>query len=242
MERAKVVAIAGASSGVGKALAVRLAEQGYLVSLCARRENLVDEIAQSITRGGGKALGIRADMSNWKEAKSFIGRTAEKFGRVDVVVNNVGAGIRFADFDTLSVEEIDEGIGVNLMSVLYGCRAVLPIMIEQRSGHIINTTSILGKRARAGFSVYSAGKHGVEGFSRSLFNEVKKHGIKVSIIGPAVINTEWAAKAGIMKPMASSGLEPDDVAQVMQLVIETADSYSIWNMDLMAQDQIIDPL
>jgi NADP-dependent 3-hydroxy acid dehydrogenase YdfG len=242
MERAKVVAIAGASSGVGKALAVRLAEQGYLISLCARRENLVDEIAQSITRGGGKALGIRADMSNWKEAKSFIGRTAEKFGRVDVVVNNVGAGIRFADFDTLSVEEIDEGIGVNLMSVLYGCRAVLPIMIEQRSGHIINTTSILGKRARAGFSVYSAGKHGIEGFSRSLFNEVKKHGIKVSIIGPAVINTEWAAKAGIMKPMASSGLEPDDVAQVMQLVIETADSYSIWNMDLMAQDQIIDPL
>jgi 3alpha(or 20beta)-hydroxysteroid dehydrogenase len=95
-------------------------------------------------------------------------------GRVDVLINNVGAGVRYTDFENLSVAEIMAGIVINLHTVLFGCKAVLPVMKRQLSGHIINTTSILGKRARAGLSVYTAGKHGVDGFSRSLFNEVIK--------------------------------------------------------------------
>lgn len=238
----KVVAIAGASSGVGRVLAIRLAGSGYAVSFCARRESLITALAESIGKGGGKVLPARADMTKWEDAKGFIQRTVHEFGRVDVLVNNVGAGIRFTDFENITVEEIDEGVAVNLTSVLYGCKAVLPVMKKQRSGHIINTTSILGKRARAGLAVYTAGKHGVDGFSRSLFNEVKKYGIKVSIIGPALINTEWASKAGIKAPLSPGGLRAEDVAHAMQLLIETADHYSIWSMDLMALDQIIDPL
>ena len=242
MAETRVVAIAGASSGVGRAAAVRLAQGGYAVSLCARREDLLKEIASRIEKDGGRAAAVKADMTVWEEAERFIHRTVEAFGRVDVLFNNVGAGVRFTDFENMSVQEIDEAIQVNLNSVLYGCRAVLPVMKEQKSGHIVNTTSILGKRARAGLAAYSAGKHGVDGFSRALFNEVKKHNIKVSILGPALIKTDWARKAGIITSFAKGGLEPEDVAQALQYLIETPAHYAVWSMDLMALGQVIDPL
>lgn len=242
MSDERVVAIAGASSGVGRAAALRLARSGYAVSLCARRENLLKEIAAEIEKDGGKALAVKADMTKWPEAEEFIHRTVDTFGRVDVLFNNAGSGIRFTDFENMSVDEIDEAIAANLTYVLYGCKAVLPVMKRQKSGHIVNTTSILGKRARSGFAAYSAGKHGVDGFSRALFNEVKKYNVKVSILGPALINTDWAKKAGITTPFASGALEPEDVAEALQLLIETSSGYSIWSMDLMSLGQVIDPL
>jgi len=182
-------------------------------------------------------------MTDWEQAKSFVERTIDKFGRIDVMINNVGAGIKYADFDDLSIEEIDEGIKVNLMSVLYGCRAVIPYMKKQKGGYIINTSSILGKRSRSRLAVYTAGKHGVEGFSRSLYNEVKKYGIKVSILGPAMINTEWAAKTGIKLPFSKGRmLEPEDIATIIEFLISTPEYYTVWSIDLMALDQTIDPL
>jgi len=242
MAETRVVAIAGASSGVGRAAAVRLARGGYAVSLCARREDLLKEIASRIEKDGGRAAAVKADMTVWEEAERFIDQTVEAFGRVDVLFNNVGAGVRFTDFENMSVQEIDEAILVNLNSVLYGCRAVLPVMKKQKGGHIVNTTSILGKRARAGLAAYSAGKHGVDGFSRALFNEVKKYNIKVSILGPALIKTDWARKAGITTSFEKGGLEPEDVAQALQYLIETPAHYAVWSMDLMALGQVIDPL
>jgi NADP-dependent 3-hydroxy acid dehydrogenase YdfG len=224
MAEGKVVAIAGASSGVGEAAAYRLARQGYRVSLCARRLELLQKIEKEIGKDGLNAIAFKADMTVWEEAESFIGNTVEAFGRIDVLFNNAGAGVRFTEFENLSIQEIDEAVALNLTTVLYGCRAVLPVMKEQRSGHIVNTSSILGKRSRTGLAAYTAGKHGVDGFSRALFNEVKKHNIKVSILGPALIRTDWAQKAGI------------------NFLIETSPNYSIWSMDLMAMGQVIDPL
>ncbi|MFW6138083.1 MAG: SDR family oxidoreductase [Spirochaetota bacterium] len=243
MDKKKVVAIAGASSGLGWASAQRLAGQGYAVAVCARREELIKELVESIKKQGGQAFGMRADMTRWEDARDFVQSTVNEFGRIDVMFNNAGAGVRFADFDDLSIEEIDGGIAVNLTSVLYGCRAVVPVMKKQKSGHIINTTSILGKRARAGLSVYTAGKHGVDGFSRALFNEVKDHGIKVSILGPAMIATDWAKKAGIQTPFSQGRmLLAEDVAYLVQQLIETPEHYSVWCIDIMALDQTIDPL
>lgn len=243
MAEGRVVAIAGASSGTGKAMASHLAKKGYRVSICARREKLVNEIVNSINESKGKAIAVKADMTRWEDAENFINRTVGEFGRVDVLVNNVGAGIRFTDFENLTLEEIDDGIAVNLTSVLYGCKAVIPMMKRQKGGHIINVTSLLGKRARAGFSVYTAGKHGVDGFSRALFNEVKKYGIKVSILGPAMINTQWAEKAGIEVPFSQGRmLEPEDIAGMVELLIETPDHFTVWAIDLMALDQTINPL
>ena len=241
MEYKKIVAISGASSGIGKAAAVHLAERGYGVAICARRKELLDEIAGLVK--GACIFPYQADMTEWEKAQSFIRHTQQKFGRIDVLFNNLGAGIRFTEFEDLTLEEIHEGIAVNLTSVLYGCKAVISIMKSQGSGHIINTTSILGKRARAGLSVYTAGKHGVDGFSRSLFNEVKKYGIKVSVLGPAMVNTRWAEKAGIKAPFTKGKmLEPEDVAHMLQVLIETAEHYTVWSIDIMALSQTIDPL
>jgi len=238
----KVVAIVGASSGVGRAAALRLAGKGYALALCARREALLKGIVADIAKDGGEALAVKADVAKWPEVEGFIQKTVDAYGRVDVLFNNVGSGVRFADFEDMSIDEIDEAIAVNLTYVLYSCKAVIPVMKKQRSGHIINTTSILGKRARSGLAAYSAGKHGVDGFSRALFNELKKYNIKVSILGPALINTDWAKKIGITAPFASGALEPEDVAEALQFLIDTSSGYSIWSMDLMSLGQVIDPL
>jgi NADP-dependent 3-hydroxy acid dehydrogenase YdfG len=160
-----------------------------------------------------------------------------------VLVNNAGWGVRWAEFASLSLEEIRRGVDDNLYTVLYGCRAALPHMQRQGSGHLINVSSILGKRGRMNLSVYTACKHAVEGFSRALVNEVNGHGIKVSVLAPGAIRTEWAAKAGvsIQDPKAQI-LQPEDLALVVQYLIETPKHFSIWNLDLMALEQVFNPL
>jgi NADP-dependent 3-hydroxy acid dehydrogenase YdfG len=239
----KVVAIAGASSGTGRAMALHLAARGYTVAFCARREGPLEELAAEIRGKGGKALPVRADMAVWGEAEGFVERVVREYGRIDVLVNNAGWGVRWAPFDELSLEEILQGVGANLYTVLYGCRAALPHMKRQGSGHLINVSSILGKRGRMNLSVYTACKHAVEGFSRALVNEVNGHGIKVSVLAPGAVRTEWAAKAGvsIQDPKAQI-LRPEDLALVVQYLIETPKHFSIWNLDLMALEQVFNPL
>jgi len=238
-----IVLIAGASSGAGRATALYLAKKGYKISVSARRKNLIDELVEVIKSKGGDAYGEAVDMTNWGEVERFFDNTVKKYKRIDVVVNNVGAGIRYANFEDLSIEEINNGVKINLTSVLYGCKAAIPVMKKQGEGHIINISSILGKRARVGLAVYTAGKHGIEGFSRALWNEVKEYGIKVSIIGPAMINTEWAKKAGIEKPFTSGKMiEPEDIAHIIEFLITLPKYYNVWNIDIMALSQTIDPL
>ncbi len=238
----KVVAIAGASSGSGKAMAEILAAAGYAVALAARREALLQEIAASITKAGGRAVAIAADMGNWEQARAFVEGTVAEYGRLDVLINNAGWGIRSAEFDQLTLEEVNQGLAVNLTAVLYGCRAAVPVMKRQKAGHLINVSSILGKRSRSGLAVYTACKHGVEGFSRALMNEVNKYGIRVSILAPAAIETPWAEKAGITLPADVRFLGPEDVARAAQCLIETAEHVNMWNLDLISREQTIDPI
>ena len=238
----KVVAIAGASSGSGKAMAEILAAAGYAVALAARREALLHEIAASITKAGGRAVAIAADMGNWEQARAFVEGTVAEYGRLDVLINNAGWGIRSAEFDQLTLEEVNQGLAVNLTAVLYGCRAAVPVMKRQKAGHLINVSSILGKRSRSGLAVYTACKHGVEGFSRALMNEVNKYGIRVSILAPAAIETPWAEKAGITLPADVRFLGPEDVARAAQCLIETAEHVNMWNLDLISREQTIDPI
>ena len=240
--RDKVVAIAGASSGSGRAMALHLSGLGYPVALCARRQAALEEIAHAIRAKGGRALPVKADMSLWSEAEEFMKRTVREYGRIDVLVNNAGWGVRFAEFAGLSLEEIEQGLAVNLNTVLYGCRAAIPLMKSQGSGHLINVSSILGKRGRMNMALYSACKHAVEGFSRALVNEVNKYGIKVSVLAPGAIRTDWAAKAGFPLDPNLKILSPEDIALAVQYLIETPKNFSIWNLDLMALEQVFNPL
>jgi len=243
MKNKKVVLITGASSGVGRETALRLASSGYTVSVCARRESRIKELVEEILSKGGEAIGTACDVTKWSQVNDFVKSVIDKFGKIDILINNAGAGIRFADFDKLKIEEIEEGIYVNLMGVLYFSRAVIPYMKRIKTGHIINISSILGKRSRRGLAVYTAAKHAVEGFSRALLNEVKDDGIRVSIIAPAMINTEWARKAGIENPFTSGKMiEPEDIAEIIEFIVKSPVHYCIWNLDLMPLSQTIDPL
>jgi 3-oxoacyl-[acyl-carrier protein] reductase len=242
MPAEKVIAIAGASSGSGAAMAQYLARRGHAVSLCARREIPLHEIRDAILSSGGRAMALQADMSVWEEAEKFIRRTVKEFGCIDVLINNAGAGIRYDDFVSLSVAEIDEGVAVNLMTVLYGCRAALPHMIRRRKGHIINTSSAWGKSAKSGLAVYSAAKHGVEGFSRALLGEVRRYGIKVSVLAPLAIDSEWARKAGLDDSGKQCRLKPEDIAVLVERLIDTPANLNVWNLDCMSMKVEPDPL
>ncbi len=242
MNPSKIVAIAGASSGTGRAMALHLAARGYPVAVSARRRGPLEDLEAEIRAQGGKALAVPADMAVWGEAEGFVERVVREYGRIDVLINNAGWGVRSAPFDELSLEEILQGVGVNLFTVLYGCRAALPHMKAQRAGHLINVSSILGKRGRMNLAVYTACKHAVEGFSRALLNEVNAHGIKVSVLAPGAVRTEWAAKAGVQQDPKLEILRAEDLALVVQYLIETPQHFSIWNMDLMALEQVFNPL
>ncbi|MCD6120983.1 MAG: SDR family oxidoreductase [Spirochaetales bacterium] len=242
MQNKRVVAIAGASSGIGEAVALLLAEKGYSLSLTARREERLKSIKKKIETIGGIAEYFPVDMTKWDNAKQFIDGTVKIFGKVDVLFNNIGAGIKSAPFDELNIEEIDRGIAVNLIATLYGCRAVLPYMKKRKNGHIINTTSILGIRARSGLAVYTAAKHGVDGFSRALLNEVNDFGIRVSVLAPAAVKTAWAEKAGIDITNPETFLSAESVAKVVWMIIELSTDFNVWNTDIISLDQKIDPL
>jgi len=139
----KVVVITGASSGIGESTAKLLAEQGAKVVLGARRSNRIDAVVEEISASGGKAIGFATDVTKRAEVEALIQGAVEGFGRVDVLINNAGI-MPIAPIEALKVEEWDRQIDVNIKGLLYGVAAALPHMQKQKSGHIINITSVFG--------------------------------------------------------------------------------------------------
>ena len=150
----KVVVITGASSGIGESAAKLLAAQGARVVLGARRSNRIDAVVQEISASGGKAIGFATDVTKRAEVEALIRKAVDSFGRVDVLINNAGI-MPIAPIETLKVEEWDRQIDVNIKGLLYGVAAALPHMQKQKSGHIINITSVFGIKVFApGGTVY----------------------------------------------------------------------------------------
>src|ERR1700689_5370175 len=154
----KVVVITGASSGIGESTAKLLAEQGAKVVLGARRLNRINAVVQAISATGGKAIGFACDVTKRAEVEALIQKAVDNFGRVDVIVNNAGI-MPIAPIEALKVEEWDRQIDVNIKGLLYGVAAARPHMQKQKSGHIINITSVFGIKVFApGATVYCATK------------------------------------------------------------------------------------
>ena len=161
----KVVVITGASSGIGESTARLLAGRGAKVAIAARRKDRIDRIAEDITSKGGSAIGFKADVTARDEVEALVKGTLRKHGRVDVMVNNAGI-MPIAPMAALKVEEWDRMIDINIKGLLYGVAAVLPVMQQQKQGHIINVASVFGFKVFApGGTVYSATKFAVRGNS-----------------------------------------------------------------------------
>ncbi len=185
----RVVAVTGASSGIGEATALACAQAGAAVSLAARRTERIEALAKKIEDGGGRALAITADVGEEAEAKAFVERTVSELGRLDALVNNAGVML-LGPIAGAPTEEWRRMVHVNVFGVLYCTHAALPVMAEQGSGHIVNVSSVAGRFARAGSGVYNLTKFGVGAFSEALRQEIAPMGLRVTLIEPGAVATE----------------------------------------------------
>jgi len=163
----KVVVITGASSGLGEATARLLASRGAKIFLGARRTERLNGVVADIQRAGGQAGSRTVDVTKRAEVEAFIRAVVEKFGRIDVVVNNAGL-MAFAPLVKTMVDEWDRMIDVNLKGVLYGIAAALPVFERQKSGHFVNLASVAGLKVSQGGAVYAGTKHAVRAISEGL--------------------------------------------------------------------------
>jgi len=187
----KVIVITGASSGLGEATARRLAAEGARLVLGARRKDRLDALVRALEGGGAEALALATDVTRREEVAALVDGAVERFGRIDVLINNAGL-MPNSPLDRLKVEDWERMIDVNIKGVLYGIAAALPHMQRQDGGHIINVSSVAGHKVRRGSAVYSATKHAVRVISEGLRQELKPSRIRTTVISPGAVATELA--------------------------------------------------
>ncbi|WP_342236453.1 SDR family oxidoreductase [Inquilinus sp. OTU3971] len=186
----KVVAVTGASSGIGEAVARHFAKAGAAVMLGARRLHRLEVVADEIRRDGGRVALQRLDVTRREDVEAFVEAAVAQFGRLDVIVNNAGV-MPLSPVADLKVEEWDRMVDVNLKGVLYGVAAALPVFRTQGSGHIVNVTSVADRRIVPTAAVYSATKFAVRAFSEGLRQEIGG-GIRVTVVAPGATESELA--------------------------------------------------
>jgi short-subunit dehydrogenase len=188
----KVVAITGASAGIGYATALLAAAEGARVALSARRADKLEALAQAIRARGAEALAIPSDVSEAADMESFVARTVGAFSRIDVMVCNAGIGYH-GPLDETPIDVMRRLVGVNLMGTLFAAHAALTAMRRQGSGHIIAVSSIAGRRGIGGSSVYSATKAAQIGLIEGLRAEFGGTNLRASVIYPVSTTTEFHA-------------------------------------------------
>jgi 3-oxoacyl-[acyl-carrier protein] reductase len=224
----RVALVTGASRGIGRAIAIRLARDGHRVVVNYRQnEELARQVVAEIETAGGKAAAVRADVSQAPEVERLIGETERLFGPVQVLVNNAG----FAGTRPSLLARLDEGdwsaiVDTNLKSVYLCSRAVLRSMTRARWGRIVNISSLLGRVGAPGHTIYSASKAGIIGFSRSLAQEVGSRAVTVNVVAPGYIPTD--ATAGAANELIGDVIErtplrragtPEEVAAVVAFLV-----------------------
>jgi NADP-dependent 3-hydroxy acid dehydrogenase YdfG len=183
----KVVVITGASSGLGEAAARRLAQGGAKLVLGARRLDRLQALAKALSLE--PAAAVQTDVGKYNDVKHLVDQAVKLHGRVDVIINNAGL-MPQSLLEGLKIDEWDRMIDVNIKGVLYGIAAALPVMKAQKSGHIINVSSVAGHKVRPGSTVYSATKSAVRVISEGLRQEVKAYNIRTTIISPGAVESE----------------------------------------------------
>ncbi len=220
---AKVVVITGASSGIGAALAELVAKRRDAVVLVARRQAALEDVAR---RCGGQALAIPADMTVRTEVKRAVAGALERFGRIDVWVNNAGQGITRLPTE-LSGEDLDEMIRLNVKTALYGMQEVLPHFVERRKGHVINISSMLGRiPARAFRAAYNGAKHFLNALTENFRTEVQERHpeIQFSLVSPGVVRTNFGANALYGGPDSRQLPDSQSAEDVARVIVQVIDS------------------
>ena len=190
-----VALVTGASSGIGEATALTLAQHGAAVAIAARRKDRLDELAARIADIGGTVTAIEADVSSQAQAQALVKRTVSELGRLDTLINNAGVMLLGPAVDA-PLQEWDRMVGVNIQGLLYCAHAAIPHLLEaaddgpRNVADMVNVSSVAGRVARNGSGVYNLTKHGVGAFSESLRQEVTRRHVRVSLVEPGAVDTE----------------------------------------------------
>lgn len=219
----KVIAITGASSGIGEGTARLLAARGATLMLGARRTDRLEKLVAEIVAAGGKAQFRALDVTDRADFEAFVAATEAAFGRIDVLVNNAGI-MPLSPFTALKVEEWDAMIDVNVRGVLHGIAAALPRMKARGEGHFVNISSIGGYRVWPACGVYSATKFAVRAISDGL--RMENEDIRVTVVSPGVVESELAhtitdpGSAAAMVDFRAVALTPDAIARAIAYAVE----------------------
>ena len=209
----RIALITGAGRGIGRATALRLARAGAAIVLAARTEQDLSVVAEIIRTLGMDALVVPTDVTSAQQIEALVNTAVARFGRIDILVNNAGGGPPRTPVVKARIVDWEWTLRVNLWATMVLTKLVLPAMIAQRSGTIVNICSLAGLTGKAGEAAYAAAKFGVRGFSQSLFEEVREHGIKVSTICPGYVDT------ALIPPNRRADrrkmLNPEDVAEAV---------------------------
>jgi len=231
----KCVIVTGASSGIGAAMVRRFIAEGGRVVLTARRAEPMLQLAAEVDPAGDRTLVHSVDVREFDQWQALVDTTLERFDSIDVLINNAGNAVA-KPIGESSPEEIDLQLDVNLKGVAYGCRAVVPHMIDHGDGFILNVGSVCSVRAFPAYASYCAAKFGVMGLSQAVYEEVRPHGIRVHCVCPAAVNTPWSSLAGGEDSLPwprEQRLQPEDLAELAVTCIRlprriNIDQMTVW--------------
>jgi NADP-dependent 3-hydroxy acid dehydrogenase YdfG len=229
----KVVLITGATAGIGQACARALAEEGARLVVTGRRQERLEELTKEAEKLGTQAISIAGDAREESTAIRTVEAAIQAFGQIDILVNNAGAG-NYKDLVKTSAEEYDELMDTNVRSTFLFTRHTVPLMIQQKQGTILTISSMAGIYGFGGEAVYCATKFAQVGFAQALDKELRIHGIKVGVICPGGVKTEFAIGRGRTEEGVSQSdmLEPEDVANAVLLACKQAPGARIIEIQL----------
>lgn len=210
-----VALVTGSSRGIGRAIAHRLAALGASVAICGRDRAALEDSSKSLQKFGARVFSYPTDVTHAGQVSELVAKTEAALGPISILVNNAGMGL-FGPAHEKSEADWDRVLNSNLKSVFLVSRAVIPSMIRRGSGDIINISSLAGKNTFAGGGIYCASKWGLMGLSGCMMEDLRAHGIRVSVICPGSVATEFSGS----KPKdPSKALGPDDVAHAVEAIV-----------------------
>ena len=232
----KIVLITGASSGYGKATAKAFKDNGDTVIMTARN---LDRLEQAKKEVGGD-LAFSMDVTNPADWEYAVKLVEEKYGRLDVLVNNAGGGVTIKEVCEFKTEEIDSTIKLNLNSVIYGCRAFADMMKAQKTGTMINISSVCARQCWPTWSVYAAAKAGVLNFSKGMYLEMQPYNVRVTCVIPSSASTGFQSACGIGE--TTDKLLPEDIAQTVLYVANLPQRAVVEDVTVWGIDKQVNPL
>ena len=231
----KIVFITGGTSGYGKAMAKRFVQEGARVIIAARKQEELDAVSREI---GCDALRMDVtDFAAWHSARAYV---EEKYGRLDVLINNAGGGVAIKPVAEQTKVEIDRAILLNLNSVIYAANTFAPLFMAQRAGTILNMSSVCARQCWPEWSVYAAAKAGVLNFSKGLYTELQPYGVRVTCLIPAAASTGFQKASGSGE--VNNILGTDDIAQTALFICKLPPRAVVEDVTVWGIDQVVNPL